>query len=251
MTAVAAGAERVTPRERRRAARDADAYRWRAAKRPPDALERIGHSSWVPELLVQLFALLAVLVVAASWLVPAVIAGVALGWDITIDGGPARVVNLSGPAWLYGVLGLAFLAIAVGGVPYVVRETRRHRGPAAILTLAPDFVMVHTRRDVLHATKARRPRLRDAPTVFGWADVEAIESSPGAGDERPILVVRRSAAEQLGIALGAGSVVRIRIRGDSRDVPVLGYFLAERRHRPRLGTEASARVARRLSGSPV
>ncbi|WP_308798800.1 hypothetical protein [Agromyces silvae] len=241
------------PRTRARhraAARDAAAYRWQTSTQPP-ALERVGHSSWLPQLLVLLFTLIALLAVAASWLVPAVVAGLSTGWGTTLDGGPARAVTLSGPAWMYGLIGLVFLAIAVGGVPYVVRETRKHRAPAAILTLAPEFLTVHTIRDVLHGPGARKPRMREAPTAFEWADVEAVEPSPDPEDGRPALVVRRSAAERLGITVGAGSTVRIRIRGDARDVPVLAYFLAEQRHRPRLGSEASARVARRLAGCPA
>lgn len=245
---------------RSHAARIAAVYGWRTSGTPgvTSVLERVGHSRWVPELLLQLFTLAAVTLVAASWLVPAITVGVTLGWDTTIEAGPARAVNLSGPAWMYGLFGLVFVAIAVGGLPYIVRETRRHRLPAPVLTLTPEYLSVHTRRDVRHGTGVRKPRVREVFTMFEWRDVVHVEASHDPDDARPTLIVRRSAAEHLGVLsapaapgapLGTGDEVAIRIRGDDRDVPVLEYFLAKRRQRRQLGTEDSLQLAQRLSAS--
>ncbi|MFC9560050.1 hypothetical protein [Agromyces sp. NPDC056965] len=239
----------MTRSRRRRAARDAAVYGWRRSGRL-GALERIGHSSWVAALLVQLLALVAVLVVAASWLVPAVTAGVASGWDTNLDGGPLRAASLSGPAWMYGLFGLAFLAIAVCGLPYVAREVRKDRRPNPILTLAPGFLTVQTVHDVSRGTGVRKPRLREAPIVLEWHEIAGVESSGDLEDERPILVVRRSAAADRGLPLdaaGDGDDVRIRFRGSARDVAVLSYFLHKRRRQQQLGSEESLRLAQQLS----
>lgn len=240
----------MTGSQRRRTARDAAIYGWRTSGKPgvTGVLERVGHSRWVPELLLQLFTLIAVTIVAVSWLLPAITVGTTLGWDATIEGGPARAANLSGPAWMYGLFGLAFAAIAVGGVPYIVRETRKHRRPAAVLTLAPEYLTVHTLRDVKRGTGARRPHVKEADTVFEWRDVERVEPSRDPDDERPTLTVRRSAAEHVGVPSGpGGDATTIRIRGDARDVAVLEYFLAEPRQRRQLGSAESLRLARRES----
>lgn len=233
-----------------RAARDADLSRWRRSGEL-SALERIGHSSWVPTLLVELFALVMVFVVAASWLVPAVEAGVTLGWDTTLDGGPLRAASISGPAWMYGLFGLAFLAIAVGGLPYIVRETRRNRRPTAILTLAPGFVTVHAVRDVRHDTGAGKPRLRESPTVFEWHHIDGVEPSADPNDERPMLVIRRTVAADRGLPFDrdGGGDVRVRFRGDARDIPVLSGFLAKPRRQQQLGSAESLRFAQQLSGT--
>ena len=233
-----------------RAARDADLSRWRRSGEL-SALERIGHSSWVPTLLIELFALVMVSVVAASWLVPAVEAGVTLGWDTTLDGGPLRAASISGPAWMYGLFGLAFLAIAVGGLPYIVRETRRNRRPTAILTLAPGFVTVHAVRDVRQGTGAGKPRLRESPTVFEWHHIDGVEPSADPNDEQPMLVIRRTVAADRGLPFDrdGGGDVRVRFRGDARDIPVLSGFLAKPRRQQQLGSVESLRFAQQLSGT--
>jgi len=248
--------DRMSAPRRRRADRDAAAYAWRTAGPGRTAvLERIGHSSWVPELLVLLFAFAALLWVSASWLVPAIAAGMTTGWDAILDVGPARAASLSGPAWMYAVFGVVFLAIAVSGVPYIVSETRKHRRPYPILTLAPGYVIVHTVRDVAHGTAAAKPRLREAEAVLEWHDLEGVESSLDPGDERPVLVVRGPAAERLGLPDGGdagdgrGTAVRVRIRGDARDVPVLAHFAAGGRRAGQLGSDGSLDLARRLSAS--
>ena len=250
--------DRMSVSRRRRAERDAAAYAWRTSgARQTVVLERIGHSSWVPELLVLLLAFAALLWVATSWLVPAIAAGMTTGWDAILDVGPARAASLSGPAWMYAVFGVVFLAIAVSGVPYIVSETRKHRRPYPILTLAPGYVIVHTVRDVAHGTAAAKPRLREAEAVLEWHDLEGVESSRDPGDERPVLVVRGPAAERLGLPVdgrdggdGRGTAVRVRIRGDARDVPVLAHFAAGGRRAGQLGSDDSLNLARRLSASP-
>lgn len=243
----------MTSARRRRAERDAVIYRWRTVPPGPPgvpgALERIGHSSWVPELLVHLFAIVAALVVAATWLLPAITAGFALGWDTTLDGGPVRAAGLSGPAWLYALFGAVFFAIGVSGVPYAVRENRRLRRPVPILRLAPDHLAVQTLRDVRYPPGDRKPRFREAYAALEWRDIEEVEPSRDPDDGRPTLVVRGSAAAHLGLPVSPDDEVRIRIRGDGRDVPVIVHFLAKRRRRPQLGSAESLRVARQLSSS--
>lgn len=238
----------MTRSRHRRATRDAAVYGWRRSGRL-GALERIGHSPWVATLLVQLFAIVAVLVVAASWLVPAVTAAVVSGWDTNLDGGPLRAASLSGPAWMYGLFGLAFLAIAVCGLPYLAREVRMNRRPTPILTLGPGFLTVQTVHDVNRGTGVRKPRLREAPIVLEWHEIEAVESSGDPDDERPMLVIRRSAAAGHGLSPDAAGDVRIRFRGGARDVAVLSYFLLRRRRQQQLGSEESLRLAQQLSTS--
>ncbi|WP_350348322.1 hypothetical protein ABIQ69_17070 [Agromyces sp. G08B096] len=246
-----AGADaRPTARQQRLAARDAAVYAWRARPGEPAVLERLGHSPWLAQFLVHLFALVMMLVVAASWLVPAVAVGIALGWATTMEGGPARAVGLTGPAWMYGLFGLAFLAIAISGIPYVASQTRKDRRPAAILALSPEHVLVETVRAVPLGGRSAETRRRVAPAHLRWHDIRAVARSSDAADERPELLVRRSAVEHLGVPLdGAGDEVAIRIRGDRRDLPVLAHFLRERDERRRLGSAESLRVAQRLSAA--
>ncbi|GAA1824597.1 hypothetical protein [Agromyces salentinus] len=240
---------------RRRAAGDAAAYAWRRTGGEWPFLERVGHTAWVPQLLVNLFALVALVGVAASWLVRSISAGISLGWDAQLDGGPVRAMSLSGPAWMYGLVGVVILAIAVGGIPYVVKETRRRRRPSPILRLRPESLTVHTTRAVAHGTRRAKPRLREVETTFDWRDVEAVEASTDRGDARPTLVVRRAPASDLGIPVppadGTTGFARIRIRGDARDVPVLAHYLAKARRRRELGTPESLLVAERLSTAPT